>query len=393
MVDQPLDPAIQANLLPDEQVLWTDIPDTSYLSRLNTRERFTKYTLVTFGLALLLVIWSSQGSAFEVGELIRNTLIISAVPLVILGGIALIWYRRQRTIPLAQPPVENPALRFVLTDRRVISHSYVTRASTSLFLVDARTEMNLLGWGYGEIEFFPPSKAATPKGPGNLRLSALAFIHLANVAEVHRLILEAQQNLTGDQPGDDFMGVLTPDEHVLWTGEPDVAYRAQRSARREIQSAVGIVLLFAVVFYVGGTLLGGGTINLPDLLYFIILLSALPLAGIALALIARFLHRGTIQPEQLPMEPHTYVNAVTDRRVLVYHAIFRSTGWISLADTDVKLKRRSQEHGNIRFFAQPHQLPDGKTLSAGFLFHFGDIAHAAEVYHLILAAQAQLRSS
>ncbi len=106
IVDTPLDPAVQALLLPDEQVLWTDGLDTSYLRNDQFQSSVIFAGAVILALAgIVYFLGSGSPENFDILALIETVVIVAAIPLVILAGITLIRLRRRaRSTTTARAP-------------------------------------------------------------------------------------------------------------------------------------------------------------------------------------------------------------------------------------------------------------------------------------------------
>ena len=390
MVDQPLDPVIQANLLPDEQVLWTGGFDTSY-----TRNQNFRNGVISNALFILLVAtfgyFLSRGNsqAFNMLDFVTTTLIVASIPLTLFAGITAIRLRRRAAQP---PPTAQPISQYVLTHRRALLHDFTVRATWAVFLSDVQIQLRGQNERYGEVNFYPTPISEKPN-------KVFTFSHLADAADVYHRIIEAQKSYTSEANGEDgqippaVQASLRPDEQVLWRGSPDIAYRQQYDERQEVRNAVIAVLGFVSVVYLILLFMSGGKFNFSEYLQAIFVISACPLSAVALVVLVRVIRQRRSNARQV-IEPIPYFYVLTNLRAFVYVFEHRITISILLQDTQIQLKTLAKGYGHMAFFPRVEVIdPKVKLTHVVTVFSFADIPNAAEVYRLILAAQTQIKSS
>ncbi len=294
----------------------------------------------------------------------------------------------------AQPqPPAHPIFSYVLTDRRVIRHDFGVRATWALFLGEIQFELHRQNPRYGDIAFFP--------SPVTRKIeSVFVFSRLVDAADVSQRITKAQKGYHGSTTNADLplpsavQATLLPGEQVLWSGNPDLADRQQRAERRELQLAVGVVLLFAVGFYLVLTWVGGGTFDLSSFIQLILMISVLPLMTVAVIVTVRRVRKRAAKNKPADPAPMPELYVLTDRRAFVYSFEYHSTLSILLEDAQTRLKLLGNDHGQVAFVPRiGYADPKGTVIPIVTAFSFADLPDAAEVHRLILAAQEQSKRS
>jgi hypothetical protein len=184
--------------------------------------------------------------------------------------------------------------------------------------------------------------------------------------------------------------VLLPEEQILWTGTPDLVYRKWRRFRRDVTLVAGTILLGSGALHMAVVLdhPDMSPFNLSGTIQFALIISILPAIYIVLVWLQQ-----KRADEALRAQPPGIFFVLTNQRVLAHYPFFLTTISRSLADVHVNLKPLSKGFGTILFHIKQQPATPVQDTTPSLSYDFFDIANAAEVYSLIVAAQNQIIQS